>query len=159
MRNAITLWILSSVLLLVAAARTPAPAISITISAADSAPAAKSAVKVTITVKNVTRRRIVVDKLLGGETGEFLHEFDVRNARGEPAAETEYYRGFKEGGPDGIYEIMGHPLEPGESLVDNVTLSKLYDLSLPGRYTIQARRRDSESKTYVKSNTITLTVK
>jgi hypothetical protein len=37
-------------------------------------------------------------------------------------------------------------------------LDKLYDLSKPGKYTIQASRFDDESKTWVKSNTITLTV-
>jgi hypothetical protein len=37
-------------------------------------------------------------------------------------------------------------------------VSRLYDLSKPGKYTIQVTRRDDASKTIVKSNPITVTI-
>jgi hypothetical protein len=39
-----------------------------------------------------------------------------------------------------------------------ISVSDLYDLSKPGQYTIQVRRWDDETKTWVKSNTLTVTV-
>jgi hypothetical protein len=49
-------------------------------------------------------------------------------------------------------------LKPGEEWWDAISVSQFYDLSKPGQYTIQLRRWDDETKTWVKSNTITLTV-
>jgi hypothetical protein len=49
-------------------------------------------------------------------------------------------------------------LEPGQTLKGEVDVSESYDLSQPGKYTIQASRYDYETKTWVKSNTITITV-
>jgi hypothetical protein len=39
-----------------------------------------------------------------------------------------------------------------------IALNDFYDLSAPGQYTIQVRRWDDETKTWVKSNTLTVTV-
>jgi len=50
-------------------------------------------------------------------------------------------------------------LHPGKTLVHRVNVSKLYDLSRPGLYTIQFRRLDEESKTLVKSNSAKVRVK
>ena len=46
----------------------------------------------------------------------------------------------------------------GEERTQVVSVSDLYDLSKPGQYTIQVRRWDDDTKTWVKSNTITVTV-
>jgi hypothetical protein len=47
---------------------------------------------------------------------------------------------------------------PGQEHTQVIAVSDLYDLSQPGQYTIQVRRWDDETKTWVKSNTITVTV-
>jgi hypothetical protein len=49
-------------------------------------------------------------------------------------------------------------LEPGHTLRDEYPLSQRFDLTKPGRYTVQASRFDDQTKTWVKSNKITLTV-
>ncbi len=49
-------------------------------------------------------------------------------------------------------------LKPGQDWRNTLRVSDLYDLSKPGLYTIQVRRWDDETKTWVKSNTITVTV-
>jgi hypothetical protein len=50
-------------------------------------------------------------------------------------------------------------LQPGDSTVPHeIILSELYDLTRPGKYTIQMERIDKDSKVHVKSNIITVTV-
>jgi hypothetical protein len=49
-------------------------------------------------------------------------------------------------------------LKPGEDWRTTIWVSDLYDVSKPGQYTIQVRRWDDETKTWVKSNAITVTV-
>jgi hypothetical protein len=49
-------------------------------------------------------------------------------------------------------------LKPGEEWWDTIMLHDFYDLHEPGRYTVQVRRWDDVSKSWVKSNAITLTV-
>lgn len=47
---------------------------------------------------------------------------------------------------------------PGTAYTDDLDISGLYDLSQPGNYTAQVSQFDYESKTWVKSNAITVTV-
>jgi hypothetical protein len=49
-------------------------------------------------------------------------------------------------------------LEPGQSVKQEYPVWDDYDLSKPGKYTIQVSRLDRETNTRVKSNTITITV-
>jgi hypothetical protein len=49
-------------------------------------------------------------------------------------------------------------LLPGEDWSDMIQLKDLYDIKIPGQYTIQVRRWDDETKTWVKSNKLTVTV-
>ena len=49
-------------------------------------------------------------------------------------------------------------LKPGEDWRNTLRVSDLYDLSKPGQYTIQVRRWDYETRTWVKSNTVMVTV-
>ena len=51
-----------------------------------------------------------------------------------------------------VFGLLG----PDKAIVEKMALSKEYDLSKPGKYSIQALR--SDGKTDVKSNTITVTV-
>jgi hypothetical protein len=55
--------------------------------------------------------------------------------------------------------ILASPLNPGEEDRHSLMISKLYDLSKPGKYTIQVTRLDLEgTKIQLKSNAITVTV-
>src|SRR5690348_13128629 len=58
------------------------------------------------------------------------------------------------GSPHGLAVLP----EPGATFSEDLDLSNLYDLSRPGKYAIQVSRLDLESKTEVRSNTITVTV-
>jgi len=88
--------------------------------------------------------------------------WDIRDSASKPVPLTEY--GLKANcldSPGGVPRIcagstFGDILEPGKSFRQTLALSKEYDLSKPGKYTVQASRFDG--KTDVKSNTLTLAV-
>jgi hypothetical protein len=50
------------------------------------------------------------------------------------------------------------PLHPGKAITPEIRLSELYDLSVPGQYTVLVWHYDVEKKEAVKSNTVTVTV-
>ena len=66
--------------------------------------------------------------------------------------------------PRVMMSIVGYMLKPGESREEDIVVSKLYDLSKPGQYTISASRRlsdittDPHSKLAARSNRLTITV-
>jgi hypothetical protein len=57
-----------------------------------------------------------------------------------------------------LNEVGRVPMAPGEVMKTEIRLSDLYDLSLPGKYTVQVRYYDDENKEEVKSKAITVTV-
>lgn len=95
-----------------------------------------------------------------------IYKFDVQDTSGAAAPQTDL------GSSSGIHgatpptPALATPRGPGEALRllpgedwrDSVRLGKLYRFHGPGQYTIQARRWDDETQTWVKSNTVTLTV-
>jgi hypothetical protein len=52
----------------------------------------------------------------------------------------------------------GKAFGPGESVTENDDVGEIFDMSLPGKYTIQALHFWPPDNTWVKSNTITITV-
>ena len=56
------------------------------------------------------------------------------------------------------YSAWNAHVKPGATFEDHVDLTSIYDLSQPGKYTVQVQRTDAVSKTLVKSNTVTVTV-
>jgi len=54
--------------------------------------------------------------------------------------------------------LRGTALGPGESVTENDDVGEIFDMSLPGKYTIQAQHFWPPNNTWVKSNTITITI-
>lgn len=60
--------------------------------------------------------------------------------------------------------FVGYMLQPGETRKEDIVVSKLYDLSRPGQYSISASRRlgeittDPNYKLVAKSNTLIITI-
>jgi hypothetical protein len=52
----------------------------------------------------------------------------------------------------------GKAFGPGESVTENDDVGEIFDMSLPGKYTIQALHFWPPDNTWVKSNTITVTI-
>jgi hypothetical protein len=96
-----------------------------------------------------------------------IYKVDVKDSNGVSPPQKEL------GGPLKIDDqspvasaVTSTPRQAGESLClhpaedwrDTIQLKDFYDINRPGPYTIQVRRWDDETKTWVKSNTITVTV-
>ena len=143
----------------------PAPAeprISITIKTALSTVKVGSNVDVEVEMKNISAEGVgfVPPSTMSFSTTSF--KWDIRDSAGKPVTMTVY--GLKvncEDAPGGVPRICAGSsfsdiLDPGKTLTQKLALSKEYDLSKPGKFTVQAFHYDG--KTEVKSNTITLTV-
>jgi hypothetical protein len=91
---------------------------------------------------------------------EFCH-IDVRDSGGKTLEEKSSMRQFFDGAQSVPKVIFGGGptlvLGPGEKVHVEVPLSRIYDLSKPGKYTIQALRSDNNGFT-VKSNILTASV-
>ena len=91
---------------------------------------------------------------------ELDFKLDVLDERGKAAPLTDYGHQVKGDGSIPIVEnYHGNVnLLPGESFKREIAVSKIYDFAQPGKYTVQAERRDDENGAVVKSNTVTVAV-
>ncbi len=119
-----------------------------------------------ITLRNTSDRSMTFVRSSGlGLTPEegFRYQIDVHDAQGHPAPPSSYVREHGSGMTvtDWIHNVPV-TLEPGESFIDEVTVTTFYNLSQPGKYTISVARpmppRQNLGKGSVKSNIITVTV-
>ncbi|MFI5096928.1 MAG: hypothetical protein ACHQT6_03040 [Candidatus Acidiferrales bacterium] len=164
---------LFAVLLMLASAsvgrcQTPAPKYSLTVSLRESTVKAGGFVMLEITIKNITDKDIMVGKIVG--SAESGYEIAVTDSEGKPAAETSYGCKIHGKEPRGImtdqYSEMLVRLKPGETTDGFIYLSRVYDFTRPGKYTVQLSDTVYESdadvkadrKTVIKSNSVTLTV-
>ena len=147
-----------------------APAFTLDISLASYVVKAGSDLKLTVTLTNTSDRYITVS-MWAPEERSFA--VDVREQDGSAAGKTRYYRMIM--GDDTGKDASEPPLDPtkttvevfrsgfagvqpGETKTYSFLINKLYDLSQPGKYTIQVSQDDSLNKLTVKSNTISLTI-
>ena len=128
---------------------------TLTLEAEENPVKAGSEVKVDITLQNSYNRAIHVHLSLA----EMEYTFEVRDDQNRIPPETEYARKAKGRGYFSNDQILY--LQPGESLPkDLLVLTKFYDMSRPGKYTVQVSRavpKELGGGT-VKSNTLTITV-
>jgi len=147
----------------------PAPAepkFSLTIKTAQGTVKVGSDVVVEAEMKNISAEDVFYSVFTGRGDGPVASGFtwEILNSKGKPVPFTEYglklNRPEPELGPGGYVPAAGKTifglLGPGKAIVEKMALSKEYDLSKPGKYSIQALR--SDGKTDVKSNIVTLTV-
>jgi hypothetical protein len=148
-----------------ASAQGTRPSFSVTISVPQDVVAAGSEVKVKITLKNTSNHDIGIPKSPADDQGGSYNKITVRDEEGNLvadnatiAARTDKHKGTQSELMNLTMEtIILFTVKPGESLKDGIKLSEIYDLSKPGKYSIELERTD-DTKTVVKSNTITLTV-
>jgi hypothetical protein len=142
------------------------PTISITVKTPQSTVTVGSDVEVEVEMKNISAGDILYSAagLFGGGSSTSFR-WDVRDGAGKAIPMTQY--GIKanhleppqeRGVPPSVRtgSAFAETLSPGKTVVQKLALSKEYDLSKPGKYTIQALRFDG--KLDVKSNIITLIV-
>jgi hypothetical protein len=108
-------------------------------------------VKLKVIFANKTNQGISVS---AGAPGRDF-DLDVRDGEGRPVPETAY--GLKMHGEvptPGNITVYRRISLPGDKFEEELDLSKEYDLSSPGKYTVQLRGRNPKFRA-VKSNTIT----
>jgi len=120
-----------------------------------------------VAFRNVSDHEIEITPRLAGlsrpEQAHFYYVPDVRDEKGNAVSETEFGRRVRKGEAfyvGGGSEALGqhyNPLHPGESRTSKIRLDDLYDLSTPGKYTVQVQFLDTGAAT-VKSNIVTLTI-
>ncbi|PYX10063.1 MAG: hypothetical protein DMG88_03995 [Acidobacteria bacterium] len=143
----------------------PAASFSLTITALQNPVKAGSEVRIEMVVTNISNREITVSRSNGEGQAEFSgYTAEVRDRKGNLSSETKYGRGLKgEGGtPEAptvtVTNDILFPLQPGKKLKDMLIVSRLWDMSQPGVYSIQVQRTDPDTGILVRSNSVTVTV-
>jgi hypothetical protein len=144
-----------------------APSISIGIAASQNVIASGTRVELHILVTNVSKGLIHMSRSNGDDQAALsYYTVDLRDTKGDSPPKTMLNRILSgepvplPPGKGGIItgSSMIFPLQPGETLKDDMILNDLFDLNTPGKYTIQIQHDDPVSRNPVKSNTITLTI-
>jgi hypothetical protein len=150
----------------IALAQTVPRPFSLGISVAHDTVKAGSPIVVKIRFKNVSDHDLVrMIRPEGAAHGELLgFPPIVRDAQGkEPPLTKQGRLIFGRETPEDMASYLGisvggTAMHPGEVITPEIRLSELYDMSVPGKYTVQVWHYDDENKEKVKSNTITVTV-
>ncbi|MHB8410922.1 MAG: hypothetical protein ACYDDI_03130 [Candidatus Acidiferrales bacterium] len=134
--------------------------LSLTISGAKATAKAGSTVQIDVVARNISGHDILLQMYYLHPYVEITGRVNIVNRNGENVSETEFGR-----------EALGHPataavngklvdiaLKTDKSFMYQLNIDELYDLSRAGKYTVQMERFDEGSKTFVKSNKITVTV-
>ena len=130
------------------------PLFSITISPVHPNVTARDDVWIELTIKSLTDRSIVLSSSTDGNTNmdpNFVVE--VTDEFGNPVPKVKYPVP-----PSG--RPVSRTLDPGAAMTEKEPVSRMFDMSKPGKYTIQASGpiTDPPEASIVKSNKITVTV-
>jgi hypothetical protein len=113
-----------------------------------------------VTLKNITNRGIGITIPRFDDRAEDSYEIEVLDEKGKPPPDTAFSRARKERGRIQAGSDIIDTLKPGDELKDAAVITKLYDLTMAGKYVVQFSRRveAEQGGGKVKSNAITITV-
>ncbi|MFZ0819061.1 MAG: hypothetical protein WAM91_03260 [Candidatus Acidiferrales bacterium] len=125
-------------------------------------PGAEARIQITLT--NTSSRDASFGREARDDEAEAHCTVDVRNSVGDPAPDTAL--GLRLKGKDSKhipFEFGSHTmvtLKPGESLKEEAVISKLFDITIPGKYSVQVIRQIPQELGggAIKSNIIIITV-
>ena len=127
-----------------------------------------SPVGLTIRTTNISDHRITLrtEKASKEQAGS-IYKVDVRDSTGASPLDSEFGRLTKnrDDSPPPLLSAIAPrgggvslSLKPGEDWADCIMLYTVFTLNKPDRYTIQVRRWDDETRTWVKSNIVAVTL-
>jgi len=124
---------------------------TVVISAPATATKSGSIVRLDITVNNNLSDRMFLtsNRLEPGEAG-----ISIRDSDGNQLAPRDEFKPR----PDAIHSRFGVNIPPGKSITESVDLNRWFDLTKPGQYTVQAKKRIPGSHSFVESNKLTITI-
>jgi len=117
-----------------------------------------SDVRVTITLKNLSTKQVLIARHTGTDSPEFSYRIVVRNAEGREVEESTYAQGIRSEGAQAAGRSVVDYVQLDGIEVQTAHVAKLVNLRRPGRYTVQVSRKDPASGVTVKSNEITLNI-
>jgi hypothetical protein len=141
--------------------RSPNLPFSLTITVADPSVKLGTQVRVTITLRNISGHDIAFDRSSVPGEAEFHYSVLLYDEDGKPMPGTKYWRILRGMEHETYTEnVVSVTIHPNEEVKDDFALNKLFDLSKPGKYTLQVTREIPENlgKGIVKSNLLTLVV-
>ncbi len=135
---------------------------SLTIRAKQSQYRAGSQVSIEVITKNVSDHEIEAIETDRTPSATEL-QIDVRDATGKPATETALNKAIRGGEALRVVSSLGglgehSMLQPGKSRTDEIRIDQMFDLSHPGKYTVQVQRRDDKTGAVVRSNSVAIAV-
>jgi len=109
-----------------------------------------------VTLVNHTTRDVVVPAVSTPGQAETHFQISVHDAKGRPAPPTAYARNEARRPIPGSYGIVR--VKPGESYSDDIVLTKLFDLTRGGDFTVQVAA-NWQSAAPVTSNSLSVKVR
>ncbi len=134
------------------------PSFSLTISA-KTAIQQGSDVKIRIALTNTSTRKLSVLHEKANEIGELVgFSLDVRDTNNIQVPLTAYGKAYYNHELALVVAPYYADVQPGQTLEDWIVVSKLYDLSKPGKYAIQVQRTDEDTSLVIKSNVLPIII-
>lgn len=112
--------------------------LSLTITAPARPVKAGTELRMSVTVRNISHQTI---KLVSLADSSYEYEIKVRDANGHLAPAAARLRNRDKRLPRYSGSTFARDLQPGASYVDHITVTELYDLTRPGKYTISVARQ------------------
>lgn len=143
---------------------------SLTIDYAGQGSGSNDPVAVHLVTKNISDHRVLIRREEHADDVALLgpvFRVDVRDAKGAIPPQTELGRQSSNQTdipPDPSFMAAARTvgdlvsIGPGQDWWDTITVSRLYELRHGGQYIVKVRRWDAESKTWVKSNIVPVTL-
>lgn len=126
---------------------------------------ARDRIRLFIDCKNISDQPILIgEELKNPKMADLRYPVQVRDEKGSLAPETKWGRRVRTGKDDPGKETVQvgsyheRYVQPGETYTDGIELNGLYDLSQPGKYTVQIVKIDENGNVVFKSNVVVLTV-
>lgn len=117
---------------------------------------AGSDLRVAVYLTNTSKQKFTSGRWVGGPDESFIVE--MYDNQGKEAPFSKRYSDLRAGRDSLVGSVYMYSIMPGDTMTERVLVNLKYDLSTPGTYTLQIRRRDVISKADVKSNKITVTI-
>src|SRR6185437_6158558 len=138
--------------------RSGSQAFTLSLEAEESPTKVNSEVRINVTIRNTSNRAMYVSDSNGPVPSDYV--IDARDSQGRPAPDTDFARKLKSKEQGYFSSDTVFTLQPGESHKTALVVTKLYDLSSPGKYLIQVSR--TVPKEFgggaIKSNIVTVTI-
>jgi hypothetical protein len=130
---------------------------SVTISAKTTTLQVGKTIPILVSTKNVSNQTLPLPIGSDDFNEQGVFEVTVKNADGQPLSRIQLSPEEREKRPK-TWSGGTLPFAPGDESKRTFFLNELFDLSVPGKYTVSIRRKEKLTKGFENSNVLTLTI-